>query len=88
MLGIADQLKDGPKSYEIVAEACGAHPTSLYRLLRALAAIGVFREVWQHASMGSNGPLAVVECRLLRVDVQPRGGAVPNAITALSDHGR
>jgi len=44
MLGVADQLKDGPKSYEIVAQACGAHPTSLYRLLRALAAIGVFRE--------------------------------------------
>jgi O-methyltransferase domain/Dimerisation domain len=44
MLGVADQLKDGPKSYEIVARACGAHPTSLYRLLRALAAIGIFRE--------------------------------------------
>ena len=44
MLGVADQLKDGPKSYEIVAQTCGAHPTSLYRLLRALAAIGVFRE--------------------------------------------
>jgi len=44
MLGVADQLKDGSKSYEIVAQACGAHPTSLYRLLRALAAVGVFRE--------------------------------------------
>lgn len=44
MLGVADQLKDGPKSYEVVAQACEAHPTSLYRLLRALAAIGVFRE--------------------------------------------
>ena len=44
MLGVADQLKDGPKSYEILARACGTHPTSLYRLLRALAAIGVFRE--------------------------------------------
>ena len=40
MLGVADQLKDGSKSYEIVAQACGAHPTSLYRLLRALAAVG------------------------------------------------
>jgi hypothetical protein len=43
-LGIADQLKDGPKSYDAVAHACGAHPTSLYRLLRALAAVGVFHE--------------------------------------------
>jgi hypothetical protein len=44
MLGVADQLRDGSKSYESVAQACGAHPTSLYRLLRALAAIGIFRE--------------------------------------------
>jgi hypothetical protein len=43
-LGVADQLKDGPKSYVAVAHACGAHPTSLYRLLRALAAVGVFHE--------------------------------------------
>ncbi|MBV8121555.1 MAG: methyltransferase [Alphaproteobacteria bacterium] len=43
-LGIADQLKDGPKSYDAVAHACGAHPPSLYRLLRALAAVGVFHE--------------------------------------------
>ncbi|MGB9173208.1 MAG: methyltransferase dimerization domain-containing protein, partial [Bradyrhizobium sp.] len=43
-LGVADQLKDGPKPYEIVARTCGAHPASLYRLLRALAAVGVFHE--------------------------------------------
>ena len=43
-LGVADQLKDGPKSYEALAQACGAHPTSLYRLLRALAAVGLFHE--------------------------------------------
>ena len=43
-LGVADQLKDGPNSYDAVAQACGAHPASLYRLLRALAAVGVFHE--------------------------------------------
>ena len=43
-LGVADQLKDGPRSADAVAQACGAHPRSLYRLLRALAAIGVFHE--------------------------------------------
>jgi O-methyltransferase domain/Dimerisation domain len=43
-LGLADQLKDGPKSYDAVASACGAHPISLYRLLRALATVGVFHE--------------------------------------------
>jgi hypothetical protein len=44
MLGIADQLKEGPKSYDALAQVCGAHPTSLYRLLRALAAVGIFHE--------------------------------------------
>jgi hypothetical protein len=43
-LGVADQLKNGPKPYDAVAQACGAHPKSLYRLLRALAAVGVFHE--------------------------------------------
>jgi len=43
-LDLADQLKDGPKSSDTMAQACGAHPRSLYRLLRSLAAIGVFRE--------------------------------------------
>jgi hypothetical protein len=41
-LGVADQLKDGPKPCDVVAQTCGAHPASLYRLLRALAAVGVF----------------------------------------------
>jgi O-methyltransferase domain/Dimerisation domain len=43
-LGVADQLKDGPRSCDVVARTCGAHPPSLYRLLRALAAVGVFHE--------------------------------------------
>jgi hypothetical protein len=43
-LGVADQLQDGPRPYDAVAEACQAHPPSLYRLLRALAAVGVFHE--------------------------------------------
>lgn len=43
-LGVADHLKDGPKSCDSLARACGAHPASLYRLLRALAAVGLFHE--------------------------------------------
>ena len=43
-LGVADQLKDGPKSAEEIAPAIGAHPRSLYRLLRALAGEGIFSE--------------------------------------------
>ncbi len=44
-LGIADVLKDGPKSSSELAEATGTHPRALYRLLRALTTLGVFAEV-------------------------------------------
>jgi hypothetical protein len=43
-LGIADQLKDGPKSIDELAKLVGAHPQGLYRVLRALASVGVFAE--------------------------------------------
>ncbi len=43
-LGIADQLKDGPRTAQELAAAAGAHADSLYRLLRALAGLGVFAE--------------------------------------------
>lgn len=42
-LGLADLLADGSRSTDDLAAACGAHPDSLYRLLRALASIGVLR---------------------------------------------
>lgn len=44
VLGIADLLKDRPCGSDEIAAAAGANPESLYRLLRALASIGVFRE--------------------------------------------
>jgi hypothetical protein len=43
-LGIADRLADGPKTAAQLAAAVDAHPQSLYRVLRALAALGVFTE--------------------------------------------
>lgn len=43
-LGIADLLKDGPRTSDDLAAAAGVHPRSLYRVLRALAAAGVFHE--------------------------------------------
>ncbi|MEO6808965.1 MAG: methyltransferase [Isosphaeraceae bacterium] len=43
-LGLADQLVDGPRSSEDLAKASGTHAPSLYRLLRGLASLGVFRE--------------------------------------------
>jgi hypothetical protein len=44
-LGVADQLAGGAKSAGELAEATGAHERSLYRLLRTLASVGVFREL-------------------------------------------
>lgn len=43
-LGIADMLRSGPCSGNDLAVATRTHPASLYRLLRALAAVEVFRE--------------------------------------------
>jgi hypothetical protein len=44
VLGVADRLAAGPRTAEEMADAAGAHPAALYRLLRALAATGVLRE--------------------------------------------
>lgn len=44
-LGVADQLKDGPQSTQALAKALNAHEDNLYRLLRALASLGIFREL-------------------------------------------
>jgi hypothetical protein len=43
-LGLADLLADGPRISDDLAAATGAHPDALYRLLRALAGVGVARE--------------------------------------------
>jgi O-methyltransferase domain/Dimerisation domain len=43
-LGIADLLGDGPLSVDVLAGKTGTHRLSLYRLLRALASLGVFAE--------------------------------------------
>jgi len=42
--GIADLLKDGSRSVEQLAEASSTNAEALYRLLRALASIGIFSE--------------------------------------------
>lgn len=44
-LGIADLLTDGPVACDDIARQVGAEATSLYRLMRLLASIGVFTEV-------------------------------------------
>jgi hypothetical protein len=55
-LEIADSLASGPQSVAQLASATGAHGPSLYRLLRALASIGIFAE--QADGRFANTPLA------------------------------
>jgi hypothetical protein len=44
-LGIADLLKEGPRNIQDLARETATHVESLYRLLRALASIGLFAEM-------------------------------------------
>lgn len=44
VLGIADHIAAGACTSEAIADAAGADPDALYRLLRALASIGVLHE--------------------------------------------
>jgi hypothetical protein len=43
-LGVADELADGPRSADEIAQAIGAHAPTLYRLLRACADFDLFTE--------------------------------------------
>ena len=43
-LGIADLLEGGRRSVADLASATGTHEEALYRVMRALASIGVFEE--------------------------------------------
>jgi hypothetical protein len=47
-LGLADKLAPGEKSVGALAAETGTHAPSLYRMLRALAAFGVFEEARTH----------------------------------------
>jgi DNA-binding Lrp family transcriptional regulator len=44
-LGIPEQLKDGPQSSDELAEKVNASADHLYRLMRTLASIGIFKEL-------------------------------------------
>jgi O-methyltransferase domain/Dimerisation domain len=55
-LGIADVLASGPRSAAEVAAETGSHPDATYRLLRACADLGLFREEpEQHFSLTALG---------------------------------
>ncbi len=43
-LGIADRLKSQPMTVTELAQSTGSHPEALFRVLRALASVGIFAE--------------------------------------------
>jgi hypothetical protein len=60
-LGIADLLRDGPRDVDELAAATGTSAPALYRLLRALASIGIFSE-----GTGRRFELSPMGCYLCR----------------------
>jgi hypothetical protein len=48
-LGLADRLEHGPQTPQQLARTVGAEPRALYRLLRALASLGLFAETAEGA---------------------------------------
>ena len=62
-LGIADQLKDGPKRIDELAATAAVDTTALYRVLRALASRGIFAET------GDDSFALTPQAGLLRTDV-------------------
>jgi hypothetical protein len=66
-LGIADLLAAGPRTADDLARATGTHPRALYRLLRAVASVGVLTE--GPAGEGTGGLFALTDLgQFLRTD--------------------
>jgi hypothetical protein len=58
-LGLADEIQNGPRTAQEVAAAKGLHVDAVYRLLRALASVGIFADAMDgYAVLGGT---AVVE---------------------------
>ncbi len=81
-LGIADLLSGGPKSVSQLAAATNSHPPSLYRLLRMLAASGVFAEA-AHGQFELTQAGALLQTGALRDSVRMFGDADWNGYGAL-----
>jgi hypothetical protein len=58
-LGIPDRLADGPARVDALAAATGVDPDRLYRVLRALASVGIFEEQG-YRQFAANPPAALL----------------------------
>ena len=76
-LGLADLVKDGPKSSEELAQATGMHAPSLYRIMRVLASAGIFTQ--DQEGLFSLNPLAAT----LQSDIP--GSLRASALTVMGD---
>src|SRR5215471_365388 len=72
-LGLADLLAEGPRRADELAATTGAHPRALYRLLRALAGLGVF-------SLLDDGRVALTQL------AEPLRTNVPGSLRALAQY--
>jgi hypothetical protein len=72
-LGLADLLAEGPRRAEELAVATGTHPRALYRLLRALAGLGVL-------AAQDNGGFALTPL------AEPLRTGVPGSLRALAQY--
>ncbi|HXT28795.1 MAG TPA: methyltransferase dimerization domain-containing protein, partial [Vicinamibacterales bacterium] len=43
-LGLSDRLAGGPRSADALAQECGVNADALYRVMRALASLGLYDE--------------------------------------------
>jgi hypothetical protein len=77
-LALPDRLRNGPRTADDLAQETSTHPRSLFRLLRALASVGVFVQDTQHRF----GLTPLADC--LRSDVP--GSQRAMAIMAGEEH--
>ncbi|MBX2861650.1 MAG: hypothetical protein KTR14_10475 [Vampirovibrio sp.] len=59
-LNIADELKEQPQDIHMLSKSVGAHQDSLYRLMRMLSSIGIFKE--SESQVFGLTPLAELLC--------------------------
>jgi len=78
-LELADLLKNGPLDVEALAERSNTHAPSLFRLLRALESIGVFKQVSPRVFV--NTPVS----ELLRKDIPGSQSAIVRATFSLGE---
>ena len=72
-LGVTDHMDAAAKPVEEIAAKAGAHAPSLYRVMRMLASLGVFKEGPRRAAQDKRAGLAPLHGRNVRRGVLHAG---------------